>query len=608
MRQKNWVDQILGGKPNFLRVFTLSAAVLGLSTLQGYGFDAQLKLSSDEDITASLEAASLVFAAKREESTTPQEVLAAARADYRRLTAALYGLGYYSGVIHISIDGSEAAEVSPLHVPARIKRVTLSIDPGNRFVFGNTQIAPLAPGTVLPEAFNSGKVALSGAVAQAAGAAVAGWRDHGHAKATVSDQKVTADHRASTLAANITMQPGPQVKFGEFKLTGNRTVRDARTNEIAGFPTGTVFSPEELETVRNRLLRTGAYRSVSLVEATDLRQGNLLDVTANLVKPKPYRFGFGGEISSLDGAEISGFWLARNLWGGGERFRVGGEITGIGGVSDPNFSIAARLDRPATFGPDKSAFVLGELDRLDEDNYLSTQGQITAGVTAEYSKYLTLEASGGYRFSNVSDSFGDRKFHHLVLPVSAVYDRRDSELVPTRGYYLGADALPFIGVRDSESGTQIEGDLRGYLSLDKANRVVLASRVQIGGILQSSLEDTPPDLLFYSGGGGSVRGQPYQSLDVDLGGGDRAGGRTLFSLSTEVRADVGKNIGLVGFFDAGFVGPDSFSVENGAWHSGAGIGLRYATGIGPIRLDLATPVSGTTGDGIQVYVGIGQSF
>jgi translocation and assembly module TamA len=44
------------------------------------------------------------------------------------------------------------------------------------------------------------------------------------------------------------------------------------------------------------------------------------------------------------------------------------------------------------------------------------------------------------------------------------------------------------------------------------------------------------------------------------------------------------------------------------WHSGAGIGLRYDTAIGPIRLDVAVPVSGRTGDGVQLYVGIGQAF
>ncbi|MEN8831980.1 BamA/TamA family outer membrane protein, partial [Pacificibacter sp.] len=127
-------------------------------------------------------------------------------------------------------------------------------------------------------------------------------------------------------------------------------------------------------------------------------------------------------------------------------------------------------------------------------------------------------------------------------------------------------------------------------------------------ILASAIDETPADLLFYSGGGGTVRGQPYQSLNVDLGGGVRAGGTSFLGFSTELRARVSKKIMAVGFADIGAVGENELPDNTMAWHSGAGLGLRYETGFGPIRLDVATPTSGTTGDGVQIYVGIGQAF
>ena len=102
-----------------------------------------------------------------------------------------------------------------------------------------------------------------------------------------------------------------------------------------------------------------------------------------------------------------------------------------------------------------------------------------------------------------------------------------------------------------------------------------------------------------------MRGQPYQSLGVQNGA-RRTGGTTFIGLAGEMRADLRGNFGAVAFYDAGFVGAESF--KDGAWHSGAGLGLRYETGIGPIRLDVAAPVEGTTGDGPQVYIGIGQAF
>ncbi|MFB1023823.1 MAG: BamA/TamA family outer membrane protein, partial [Octadecabacter sp.] len=137
----------------------------------------------------------------------------------------------------------------------------------------------------------------------------------------------------------------------------------------------------------------------------------------------------------------------------------------------------------------------------------------------------------------------------------------------------------------------------------------LALRGQIGSILGADAADVPASYLFYSGGGGTVRGQPRQSLAVDLGGGNEIGGTSFFGAQFEARVDVTDTIGVVGFYDTGFVGTDAIPFENGDWHAGAGLGLRYDTGIGPIRLDLATPASGDeAGQRIEVYIGIGQSF
>ena len=131
--------------------------------------------------------------------------------------------------------------------------------------------------------------------------------------------------------------------------------------------------------------------------------------------------------------------------------------------------------------------------------------------------------------------------------------------------------------------------------------------MQFGSVSGSSLSGTAPNFLFQSGGGGTVRGQPYQSLGVDNGG-TTSGGRSFLGLSGELRGKVRGNISLVGFADAGYIGAESFYDGTGEWHAGAGLGLRYDTAVGPIRLDVATPVSGSTGDGVQVYIGIGQAF
>ncbi len=105
-----------------------------------------------------------------------------------------------------------------------------------------------------------------------------------------------------------------------------------------------------------------------------------------------------------------------------------------------------------------------------------------------------------------------------------------------------------------------------------------------------------------------MRGHEYQSLDVALPGGGRSGGRSFLGLQSELRGKVSDNISLVGFFDWGFISEGSTPGADGESHSGAGLGLRYDTGIGPIRLDFAVPVGGPSTNDFQVYIGVGQAF
>ena len=149
-------------------------------------------------------------------------------------------------------------------------------------------------------------------------------------------------------------------------------------------------------------------------------------------------------------------------------------------------------------------------------------------------------------------------------------------------------------------------DGRTYLAV--TDSIVLAGRAQVGSVLGSSLTGTTPDLLFFSGGADTVRGQPYESLGIPVGT-DTAGGKSFLGLSAEVRTRVTSAITLVGFYDYGMVGPDSFVTADDESQSGAGLGLRYGlSGIGAIRVDVAYPVHGDTSDGLQFYIGIGQAF
>lgn len=587
---------------------TVCLVLLGLSA-PVHATDVRLIAEGASDgITDDLSAASLTLTAAKEEGALPQDLLAAARADYARLIGVLYSKGFYGPVISIRVDGREAAAISPYEAPAVIGRIVLNVETGPRFNFGRAEVAPLAPGTELPERFAVGRTARSTVIGDAARAGVDGWRAIGHAKAGIAGQSVVADHNDSTLDVVIRLDPARQLTFGKLLVDGKSRTKPKRIQDIAGLREGEVFSPDELRRVANRLRRSGVFRSVTLTEAETANPDGSLDIEAMLVDEKKRRLGFGAEVSSLEGLAISGYWMHRNLFRGAERLRIEGEVSGIGGDSGGiDYRLGASLTRPATFTPDTSLALSAEAEVLDEPEYYEEKIGVQGGLIHQYTDALEVGAAVALRYAEVDDDLGIRSFTHLSTPLHVTWDRRDDALDPASGFYLNAAGEPFVEVSNGTPGARLTFDGRGYYPLG-GNRVVLAGRVQLGSVLGADLDEVPPDMLFFSGGGGTVRGQPYQSLGVDLGGDDTVGGRGFAAVSAEVRVGLSDKIGLVGFADMGVVGDDSFPGSGGDWHSGAGIGLRYNTGIGPIRLDVAAPTGGNTGDGVQFYIGIGQAF
>ena len=151
------------------------------------------------------------------------------------------------------------------------------------------------------------------------------------------------------------------------------------------------------------------------------------------------------------------------------------------------------------------------------------------------------------------------------------------------------------------------GQVSAYLPFNE-RRFVLAGRFKAGAVVGADVENLSVDTRFYSGGGGSVRGYAYQAIGPRAEDGTPLGGSSLIEASLEARYALRPKIGIVGFIDAGAVSTDQFS-DYSETRYGAGLGVRYTTPAGPIRLDVATPLNPTDfDDPVQIYISIGQAF
>lgn len=569
--------------------------------------------TAGEGLRGDIAAASLTYALREEASPAPQDIVAAARADYRRILTALYNAGYYGPSISIRINGLEAEGIAPLDAPTQISDVIIAVDRGGRFDFGTATIAPIATGTLLPDEFATGNVARTNVIRDAVAAGVNGWRELGHAKAAPADQTVVARHPDFALDVSIALSPGPRLTFGALDITGNAAVRRSAIARIAGLPTGDVFAPDEVTAAERRLRQTGAFDSVAISESDTIGPDDTLPFTLAVVESKPRRFGFGLELSSIEGLGVSTFWMHRNAFGGAERFRVDGDISGIGGETGGiDYSISTSLAIPAVYGPRTDFLGTATFSHLDEPEFLIDQVKIEGSVTRLLRDDLTANVGLGLLAAREETDLGTRDYVLLTLPVGLELERRDDPTNAADGYYIALDATPFISLQGAGNGARAFADLRGYRSFGAGDQITLAARTQIGSLLGVDTLTAPADFLFYSGGGGTVRGQPYQNLGVETIVDDETivtGGLSFAGAQLEARYGVTDAIGLVGFYDYGFIGETSTPLTEGAWHAGTGLGVRYNTGIGPIRLDIGTPANGDDAFGsVDVYIGIGQSF
>ena len=590
----------------FLTIATLAALAAPISA------SAQsVKLitpDASDSLESTLQAASLSLSLEQDGGSDAQDFVAAARADYRRLLTGLYSEGFYGGTISILVDGVEASTLDPLVPRSSVNTIELRVTPGPRFKFGRADIQPLASGTLLPEAFATGSTAETNAISNAASTAVTGWRAVGHPLADIESQSITANHNEERLDVSIVVAPGPELTFGDVTVTGNENVRTERVLAIAGLPKGT-YDPARIARAEANLRRTGAFSAATVIESEVAVDGTL-PLTLNIVEQTPRRVGAGIEYSTVDGLTLSSFWMHRNFLGGAENFRIDGEIAGLDGETGGiDYSISTSYLRPATFRSDTDFYADFSINQEDEPDYFQQDITVEAGIIRRLRDDVVLEYGVGLAVGNIEDDLGDRSFGVFFLPIKGSTDQRDNSIDAKDGYFASLEISPFVGFDGTDSGIRVVGDGRIYRSLGENNRVTLAARGQIGSILFADAENSPSSYLFYSGGGGTVRGQDFQSLGVDIGGGDELGGTSFIGAQLEARVNVTDSIGVVGFYDAGFVGPESLPFEDGDWHAGAGLGVRYNTGIGPIRLDVGTPTTGDdAGESIEVYIGIGQAF
>lgn len=573
-----------------------TTTVEGLSTISGWPelLDAFRKQSTLE--------------AERKAPANAAQIGRRASADADLLEELLRSRGYYD------------ASVAPRTVrTGAALQVVLDADPGARYRFGSVQLPGLDAAGVdaakLRDAFEvkAGDPVIADKVIAGGAALTRALGEQGFAEAKVGNQDIEINHATHLATLILPVNPGPIARFGAIRVDGRPPFSARHVGVIARFRPGEPFRQSAVDDLRRALIATTLVANAD-IKLVPVQGGRIVDLDVHL-DPAPSHT-IAGEVGygTGQGARVEASWTDRNF------LNPEGALTlrGIAGTSEQLAGVQFRRSNfrrrdqvlNAIFTASHQKFDAYEAKTLllganiERQSNFIWQKKWTWNYGAQF---LGTDERGVFSPTGAKDT---RKFAIAALPLSLGYDGSDSLLDPTRGFRLGAMVSPEFSLgADRLTYGRVQVDASAYRPL--RDGVVAAGRVRLGTIVGASSYDLAPSRRFYSGGGGSVRGYGYQQLGPKDADGGPIGGRGLAEFALEARVRLkqfGGNFGVVPFVDGGSLTTKALpSLKD--WRFAAGLGARYYSSFGPIRIDLGVPLNRQKGDGpVAVTVSLGQAF
>jgi translocation and assembly module TamA len=656
-------------------VLLLIAIVLLYGALPARAADPQpykvdMASTGDSALNATLKATSELEALRKTAPVGPFGLIGRARGDLERLKTVLESFGYYQSYVEIRIDGL------PLDDPgvgeeltSRSKdndsevKITFSIGPlyHLRKIEIDGQVPPDAEKTL---ALESGAPAIAADVLAAGDRLLNSLEDKGYAFAKVDTPIAHEDPPNRVLDVSFHVETGSLVQIGEIRIRGLKEMKEAAVRKRLLLHTGEQYGATKIETARKDLLALGVFASVSVRVGTKADSQGRVPITFNARERPQHAVSLSGAYSSDLGGSTGVSWTKRNVSGKADSLTLSATAINLGGGTSTNgigYDVNGKYLIPDWKERNQSLQVAvgairQSLDAYDQTAYtgtvtvnrkLSRIWSISAGFGIEQERIDQHECGTGQGcpvpppadeictqpidFSDDPDKYKntppcDQRFSYtlLSLPITALFNTtgQDSPLEDaTHGMRVSLSVTPTFSFGHPSTRffiSQATGSL--YFDLNNIGlnttpgRSVLALRALAGLAAGASQFSLPPDQRFYAGGSGTIRGYRYQAVGPLFPNGNPVGGTAINAGTVEYRQRFGTNFGTAVFLDAGNVSKNLNPI-NGELKTGAGVGLRYYTPIGPIRLDVAVPLQRRSGQGVvnpddsfEIYIGLGQAF
>ncbi len=574
-----------------------------LTTALAYGIDYSVHFIGLDDAAAlkTVKSASFLTTLKKQAPVSLNALRSRAESDIPDIIKALHSRGYYEATVNIRIEEEEGQ--AQIFVMIQSGPVYL-IQDLNIEVF--SEGAPLICAALTPKALGItlGKPAITTDILEGEQRALALLGECGYPLAIIEKQEMIADYKTKQFSIHVKIDAGPLSKFGATSVTGDETIKRKLFDNKISWKEDEFYDTRLVEKTQKKLLDTTLFSSVVITHDPEHDSKGALPMRIDVAESKHKSINFGASYQTFFGPGLTFGWENRNVMGMGRRLSLQGDVTAKNHTGTATFFVPDfwKIDQDYVF--QAQAMQESILAYHQRDYSVTNRVERRIGVAYRVSIGLRLERM------IVGKSVKDGTFSLCEIPLYFRWSSANNLLNPTKGATLEYKAVPSFNFNNTERFYLYNAVTYSFYFPVIGNEfLVLAQQIIFDSILSTHLDAVPVPKRVLGGSDQELRGYRYHTVSP-LDGHKPIGGRSGIFYTFETRFRLSKTIGLVPFFDLGSVYLTSLPKWHEKWYKSVGMGFRYFTFLGPLRLDVAFPLDKRKhiDSTYRILVSIGQTF
>jgi translocation and assembly module TamA len=536
---------------------------------------------SDKEALNAVKSASFLTTLKNRPPPSLNALRFRADADIPDMVKALHSHGYYEAAVTVRVQEEEdEVQIFVMILPGPVYTIkefkTEVFSEGVPFVCQSLEPQNLG--------INLGEPAVTAKILDGEQKALALLGECGYPLSSIENEEMIADYADKTFSVSLKIEAGPLSKFGATALYGAPHVKKKFFDNKISWKEGEVYDRRLIEKTQKKLLDTGLFSSIVIAHDPSLNDQQELPMRIDATETKRRSINLGASYQTFFGLGATFGWENRNVSGMGRKLSLQGDVTahthtGTGTFFVPDFW---KIDQDYSF----------QAQALQESIYAYHQRSYSVTNRIERRIDTKYRVSIGAKVERilVSNSVRNGTFTLLEIPLYFRWSSANNLLNATRGATLEFKTIPSVNFRHGNRYYLFSSVVYTcYFPIVGEELLVLAQQIMVDSILSQNLNAVPVPKRVLGGSDQDLRGYRYHTVSP-LRGRKPIGGRSGIFYTFETRLRVSKTIGLVPFFDLGCVYLTPLPKMHEKWFKSAGLGIRYFTFLGPLRLDLAFPL------------------